>query len=382
MPVRCCTPARCCCSLRSSATVHFNKRSSQRIVVIHIQRLHSLSQLRDILLTLMRHKVGYVTQLMFRHGVPPGDAFVTSHGAGIALSARSDVVLKDEVLADHARAIPYELVNIEGWRRIVRLLALCPSFVGSLPVSLHDPLLQISANPLQHLRRPHPFRHVQLKIGRAPPKSLHGRIPQRPLPRMQAARIGDFQQLYVPLAFPPEEFLVGTHGSADPDEGFGVAEGSYVEVVDVVGGGGVVVVVVSAGNGGGPSAGQGRRIAAASLAVVVVALSFQISGKQLVQRQIPIGRTAESQRILRGQFGVGSGVVVLSPVRWLLLLLWFPLLLWTARERRFRRGGRLLLLSLLQLHQFLALFLDASPKGGELLVSLGLIRRRRSFRGR
>jgi hypothetical protein len=86
--------------------------SARSIVIIIIQSFHCLTQLGDILLTLVCNKLWYVTQLMFAHGVPSGNALVTSDSPGVAFTASANVILQYEILSNHASTIPDELVHI------------------------------------------------------------------------------------------------------------------------------------------------------------------------------------------------------------------------------------------------------------------------------
>mmetsp|Transcript_33397 Transcript_33397/g.99435 ORF Transcript_33397/g.99435 Transcript_33397/m.99435 type:complete len:448 (+) Transcript_33397:575-1918(+) len=187
---------------------------SPGVVVVLIQSLHGLSQFLHVLLTLLQDEMRYVTELMLAHGVPTGDALVAPHGDGVALAARPNVILKDEIFSDHPGAVPDELVDVEGrgWGGIV-------ARIGPLPVSFHDPFLEVSAHPLQHPRGAHQLGYVQLEIGRRPSESLDGRLPHRPVTGVQPPRIDRLQKLNVVLHLPAYQLLVGAHVGAFPHEG-------------------------------------------------------------------------------------------------------------------------------------------------------------------
>ena len=115
----------------------FRQRPPQRVVVVVVQGLHRLPELGHVLLALVRREVRDVRQLVLRQGVPAGDALVAPHGAGVAAAPGPDVVLEDEVLADHAGAVPDELVHVEGRGGVGgRLRGRGPAGVGALSVSL------------------------------------------------------------------------------------------------------------------------------------------------------------------------------------------------------------------------------------------------------
>ena len=72
-----------------------------------------------------------MTQLVLAHAMPSSNSFVAANRAGIAVTTGANVILQDEILADHSGSVPDELIHVERrWRG-----AFVPR-VGSLAISL------------------------------------------------------------------------------------------------------------------------------------------------------------------------------------------------------------------------------------------------------
>lgn len=170
---------------------------------------------------------------MLAHGMPTGNPLMATHCPSITVAAGTNVILQGKIFPNHSRAIPNELIDIQG-RRCYSLKA----WVGALPVSLlftrtfthevqstlcmlkvHSTLRTIthsskyaqtfsktsgfasklaktgnekacpqtnkSLKSASTTYRSHPFWDIQFEISRRSPKAFDGGITQCPTRRVQ-----------------------------------------------------------------------------------------------------------------------------------------------------------------------------------------------------